>query len=36
MYWTDQPNVYLKTGDFSYNRYQFPWDPKDVSPAAVG
>lgn len=24
-YWTDQPNVYLKSGDYGYVRTKFPW-----------
>ena len=25
MYWSDKPNVYLKSGDYGYDRYKLPW-----------
>ena len=24
MYWSDNPKVYLKSGDYGYDRYTFP------------
>ena len=25
MYWSDKPGVYLKSGDYGYDRYKLPW-----------
>lgn len=37
MYWTDQPQQFLKSGDYGYNRSEFPfWDPNDKTPGNVG